>query len=337
MATLSCWLSYSQNSDFPIENIPFGVFSRRIDVASNPDASNGNDSLNHQQLWRVGTRIGDYVIDLDKLYESGLFDGIGLPSNVFASSVLNELMKLNRSCWRMIRQRIISLLSNGDRRLQDNTQLKNESIVSIDKVEMHLPASIGDYTDFYCSREHATNCGIMIRGIDNALQPNWLHLPVGYHGRSSTVVVSGTDVIRPWGQIQADRLDPTKGSLFQPTQALDFELEIGFFVGGEPNPLGQPIRLHDAEDRIFGLVLLNDWSARDIQTWEYVPLGPFTSKSFCTSISPWVVTMDALEPFRCSTSTGMIQDSPPPLPYLLDPEYSTSSFDIALQVNCVLS
>jgi len=334
------WLSYSQDSDFPIENIPFGVFSVIHDAASDPDPMNkevepvSNDNFRlHQQRWRVGTRIGEYVIDLDRLYERGLFNGSGLPCNVFASSVLNDLMRLDRSCWRLIRERIISLLTDGDGSLQDNAQLQCESIIPIDKVEMHLPASIGDYTDFYCSREHATNCGIMIRGIDNALQPNWLHLPVGYHGRSSTVVVSGTDVIRPWGQIQADKVDPSKGSVFKPTQALDFELEIGFFLGGEANTVGQPIKLCDAEDRIFGLVLLNDWSARDIQTWEYVPLGPFTSKSFCTSISPWVVTLDALAPFRCSTTTGAVQDSPKPLPYLLDPDYSRGSFDISLQVS----
>jgi fumarylacetoacetase len=188
---------------------------------------------------------------------------------------------------------------------------------------MLLPAAIGDYTDFYSSREHATNVGVMFRSPDNALQPNWLHLPVGYHGRSSSVVVSGTDVRRPMGQTKADDADnPTYG----PSRLMDFELEMGFFVG-PGNPLGEPIPIADATDHIFGMVLVNDWSARDIQKWEYVPLGPFLGKNFATSISPWVVTMDALEPFRCA---GPAQEDPEPLEYLASP--GDCAYDIHLEV-----
>jgi len=199
-------------------------------------------------------------------------------------------------------------------------------------VQMHLPATIGDYTDFYSSREHATNVGTMFRGPDNALQPNWLHLPVGYHGRSSSVVISGTDVVRPAGQLQAHPTDDKQGSVYGACKLLDFELEMAFFVGGGGNPLGQPLSMADAEDHIFGVVLMNDWSARDIQKWEYVPLGPFTAKNFATSISPWIVSLDALEPFRCTSSAGPIQENPTPLPYITDPQYDRGAYNIALEV-----
>jgi len=197
---------------------------------------------------------------------------------------------------------------------------------------MHLPARIGDYTDFYASREHATNVGIMFRGRDNALQPNWLHLPVGYHGRASSVVVSGTPFARPRGQLQVNRDNPAEGSTYGPCKLLDYELEMGIFLGGELPPMGRPVTVEEAEEHIFGYVLLNDWSARDIQAWEYVPLGPFTAKSFATTISPWIVTPEALAPFRCATSAG-VQDTPQPLPYLRDPDYS--SYDLKLEVDMV--
>jgi fumarylacetoacetase len=194
---------------------------------------------------------------------------------------------------------------------------------------MHMPANIGDYTDFYSSREHATNVGIMFRGVDNALQPNWLHLPVGYHGRASSVYLDGTDVVRPTGQLQVDPVDATQGSKYDACKLLDFELEMAFFVGGPENAPGTQISMAEAEDRIFGLVLLNDWSARDIQKWEYVPLGPFGAKNWASTISPWIVTLDALEPFRAPTSAG-VQENPKPLDYLIDPTYS--SYDIKLTV-----
>ena len=195
---------------------------------------------------------------------------------------------------------------------------------------MALPARIGDYTDFYSSREHATNVGTMFRGKENALQPNWTYLPVGYHGRASSVVVSGTPIRRPNGQLQLDNADAKKGSKFGTCRLMDFELEMGFFVGGKGNPLGTPLKMEDADDNIFGMVLMNDWSARDIQKWEYVPLGPFCGKNLGTTISPWVVTLDALKPFKCPTSWGK-QTNPVPHPYLVDPDYS--SFDIKLSVS----
>lgn len=246
-------------------------------------------------------------------------------------------MTLTRPFWRAVRNRLIDLLrTDGLGDLRDDSALKAEAIIPIEAVHVHLPANIGDYTDFYSSREHATNVGIMFRGVDNALQPNWLHLPVGYHGRASSVVVSGTDVTRPRGQLQADKDDPKKGSVFGACRLLDFELEMACFVGGPENPLGRPLSIAEAEDRIFGLVVMNDWSARDIQAWEYVPLGPFTAKNFCTSISPWIVTLDALDPYRCNSSAGAAQTDPEPLPYLVDPNYATGAFDVKLEVIILL-
>jgi len=208
--------------------------------------------------------------------------------------------------------------------------LREKVLLPLSQVQVHLPARIGDYTDFYSSREHATNVGIMFRGKENALQPNWLHLPVGYHGRASSVVVTGTPIVRPCGQLQADRADPSKGSVFGPSKLLDIELEVACLVGGRTPPLGRPLTMAEAEEHIFGYVVMNDWSARDIQAWEYVPLGPFGAKNFATTISPWIVTADALEPFRCKTSAG-VQDNPQPLPYLREENYS--SYDLALSVD----
>ena len=232
-------------------------------------------------------------------------------------------MALGRPAWREVRTKLTQLLRHDQPALRDDAGLRNAALVPASSVEMLLPATIGDYTDFYSSREHATNVGIMLRGADNALQPNWLHLPVGYHGRASSVVVSGTDVRRPMGQTKApDAEAPSYG----PSRLMDFELEMGFFVG-PGNDLGTPIPIDQAADHIFGMVLVNDWSARDIQAWEYVPLGPFLAKNFATSISPWVVTMDALEPFRCA---GPAQDEPEPLPYLKSP--GDCAYDIQLEV-----
>ncbi|KAI9485859.1 MAG: fumarylacetoacetase [Benjaminiella poitrasii] len=233
-------------------------------------------------------------------------------------------MALGRPVWRATRSAIQALLSKDDSQLRDNKQLLETALVPLDTVKMHLPAKIGDYTDFYCSREHATNVGIMFRGKDNALQPNWLHIPVGYHGRASSVVVSGTDIRRPAGQKLPSK--DSKQPVFGPSTRLDIELEVGWFVGSG-NKLGERIELKDAQDQIFGLVLVNDWSARDIQAWEYVPLGPFLGKSFGTTISPWIVTLDALEPFLVD---GPDQSSPLPLPYLQ--ESRPSAYDINLQV-----
>jgi fumarylacetoacetase len=283
------------DSDFPIQNLPYGVFSTK----ANPSP-------------RVGTRLGDFVIDLNLLDQENLFDKY---YGFFADPTLNRFMDSGREVWREIRQRLTSLLG------EDQASIKNAAVIPFNEVQMHLPVAIGDYTDFYASREHATNVGIMFRGKENALMPNWLHLPVGYHGRASSVVLTGTDVIRPRGQVK-----PKDAPLeFTASRQLDFELEMGFFVGAG-NALGEPISIDNAHEYIFGMVLLNDWSARDIQSWEYQPLGPFLAKNFATSISPWVVTMDALRPFRVQ---GPKQD-PMPLPYLASD--STSGYDIQLEV-----
>lgn len=311
------WVPVSPTSHFPIQNLPFGIFSTV------------------QTPWRrAGVAIGDHVLDLFCLSNHGLLDGLGFSSHIFGESTLNSFMELERPAWKATRSRLQDLLSdkNVDTRLSSNESLKALALIPLADAIMHMPAKIGDYTDFYSSREHATNVGIMFRGVDNALQPNWLHLPVGYHGRSSSVVITGTDVVRPQGQLQADPADPKKGSIFGACRLLDFELEMGVFLGGKGNELGRPVSIEEAEDKIFGLVLLNDWSARDIQAWEYVPLGPFTAKNFCTSISPWIVTLEALEDFRTETSAGPVQTNPDPLPYLQDKDYARSTYDIRLEV-----
>jgi len=295
---LKSFIDVHPDSDFPIQNLPYGIFSTK----ENPSP-------------RVGTRIGDFVVDLSLLDNENLF---GKQYGFFADSTLNRFMSAGREVWREIRQRLIKLLG------ENQALLKKEALIPINEVQMHLPVVIGDYTDFYASREHATNVGIMFRGKENALMPNWLHLPVGYHGRASSVVLSGTDVIRPRGQvarINAKDLPPE----FIASRSLDFELEMGFFIG-TGNDFGEPISIENAHEHIFGMVLLNDWSARDIQAWEYQPLGPFLAKNFATSISPWVVTMDALEPFRVQ---GPKQD-PAPLPYLTAD--SANGIDITLEV-----
>ncbi|KAA0269757.1 MAG: fumarylacetoacetase [Chloroflexi bacterium] len=283
------------DTDFPIQNLPFGVFSTNANLRP-----------------RVGTRLGDFVVDLSVLDEENL---LGKRHGFFADSSLNRFMASGREVWREMRQRLVRILD------EEQASFKKEALIPIDQVHMHLPVNIGDYTDFYASREHATNVGVMFRGKENALMPNWIHLPVGYHGRASSVILSGTDVIRPRGQMKGSDSSPE----FAATRQLDFELEVGFFVG-TGNELGKPISIDKADEQIFGMVLLNDWSARDIQAWEYQPLGPFLAKNFATSISPWVVTMDALEPFRVR---GPEQD-PAPLPYLRAD--SVSGFDIALEV-----
>eukprot|EP00602_Paraphysomonas_sp_CaronLab_P009709 CAMPEP_0185024984 /NCGR_PEP_ID=MMETSP1103-20130426/8119_1 /TAXON_ID=36769 /ORGANISM="Paraphysomonas bandaiensis, Strain Caron Lab Isolate" /LENGTH=686 /DNA_ID=CAMNT_0027558089 /DNA_START=53 /DNA_END=2113 /DNA_ORIENTATION=- len=314
---MKSWIAVHPESHFPIQNLPFGIFST-------PNASP-----------RCGVAIGEFVIDMLILHQWGLLNGLGFDTSVFGQPTLNAFMATDRSCWRATRARLTDLLSeNGDPRLRENEDLQKKCIVPMNIVQMHLPATIGDYTDFYSSREHATNVGIMFRGVDNALQPNWLHLPVGYHGRASSVVVSGTEVVRPSGQLQKSKENPKEGSTYGPCRLMDFELEMAFFVGGKPNPLGKALTIEEAEEHIFGVVMMNDWSARDIQAWEYVPLGPFTAKNFATSISPWVVSLDALEPFRCSSSAGPEQTdpNPTPLPYINDPNYATGAYDIKLEV-----
>ena len=298
------WLSVPENSDFPIQNIPFGMF------------------LRNDEALCAGTRIGDTAIDLGALQQLGYFSGIDLPEGIFPENSLNAYMDLGKVINRAVRDRIAEIFDSGNEALQSNEDHKSAVLVSVDEIEMVLPIEIGDYTDFYSSKEHATNVGTMFRDPDNALLPNWLHIPVGYHGRASSVVVSGTDVRRPLGQtILPDSDTP----VFGPSRLLDFEMEMAF-VTRTGKGLGEHISVEEAEDYIFGLALFNDWSARDIQKWEYVPLGPFLAKNFASSISPWIVTMDALEPFR---TAGPAQD-PEPLPYL---KFSGDrSFDISLEV-----
>lgn len=304
---LKSFITVPGDSHFPIQNLPYGIFQPR----------SGGEA-------RVGTAIGDYVLDLSILDKEGFFkhDERLRGKNVFSKSTLNDFMALGRPAWTQARETISRLLSRDEPALRDNQAVRDKAFFPRDEVVMQLPAQIGDYTDFYSSKEHATNVGTMFRGADNALMPNWLHIPVGYHGRSSSIVISGTKVRRPSGQTKADDADkPT----FGPTKLLDFELEMGFLTG-PGNELGKPIPINEAADHIFGMVIVNDWSARDIQKWEYVPLGPFLAKNFCTSVSPWVVTLDALEPFR---TAGPGQD-PDPLPYLQ--ANGNQAYDIELEV-----
>jgi fumarylacetoacetase len=242
------------------------------------------------------------------LHKAGLFSGISLPEEAFSQSVLNDFISLGKLVTNATRARIQELFSTENSQLQGNEQLVIDALWKLDEVQMHLPVRVGDYTDFYSSKEHATNVGTLFRDPANALFPNWSHLPVGYHGRSSSIVVSGTPVHRPKGQTKADDADVPS---FGPCRLLDFELEMAFIVG-KSNDLGSSVSVEKAEDHIFGMVVFNDWSARDIQKWEYVPLGPFLGKNFASSISPWIITMEALEPFRTASPT---QD-PKVLPYL---------------------
>lgn len=298
------WLDVAENSDFPIQNIPFGVF------------------LTSEHVVTIGTRIGDYAIDLGALQQLNYFDGIELTDDMFMQDTLNDFISDGKKTWRLVRNRIAELFDNTNSKLRDNEGHRDIVIFNIDDVEMQLPVLIGDYTDFYSSREHATNVGVMFRDPENALLPNWLHIPVGYHGRSSSIVPSGIPIHRPMGQtLPAGETSP----VFGPSRLVDFELETAF-ITTDANIMGENIPVHEAEDYIFGMVLLNDWSARDIQKWEYVPLGPFLAKNFASSISPWIITMDALEPFRTKGPT----QNPSPLPYLQ--QKGKYTFDINLEV-----
>ncbi len=295
------FVPHAKDHPFPIQNLPLGVFE-------------------HQGRTRTGIRIGDQVLDLAALADQGYLPG--LPP-VFDRPALNAFFAQGKTVWSALRQQVTHLLDARTPDLRDNIPLQEQVLIPVDQVTMKLPAAIGNYTDFYSSRHHAENVGTMFRGKENALMPNWLHLPVAYHGRASSVVLSGTPVRRPSGQI---RPDDTAPPLHAPCRLLDFELEMGFFTG-PATELGQPLSITAARDHIFGMVLVNDWSARDIQKWEYQPLGPFNAKNFITSISPWVVPLEALDPFRCPNP---VQD-PAPLPYLQSPE--NWALDIHLEVH----
>jgi fumarylacetoacetase len=300
---LRSFIEVDATSDFPIQNLPYGVFSSKGSPAP-----------------RVGVAIGDYVLDLWELEQDSRLDVGEL--GVFAGATLNAFMALGPKVWSRTRARISELLRHDHPELRDNTELRALALVPMADVDLHMPIAVAGYTDFYSSKEHATNVGVMFRGKDNALQPNWLHMPIGYNGRASTVVVSGTKVRRPRGQLKPPSAEVPS---FGPCKRLDFELEIGFVVG-QPSAMGEMLTEKQAEEMIFGFTILNDWSARDIQQWEYVPLGPFQAKAFATSISPWIVTREALEPFRLH---GPAQD-PQPLPYLK--QALPNNYDLQLDV-----
>lgn len=298
------WLNTAPDTDFPIQNIPFGVFLTRDDIIT------------------IGTRIGDYAIDLGALHQLGYFNGIELTDDIFLQDTLNDFISDGRKTWRLVRNRIAEIFDAENPELRDNEDHRKHILFTLDEVEMQLPVQVGDYTDFYSSKEHATNVGTMFRGKDNALMPNWLHIPVGYHGRSSSIIPSGINVRRPWGQTMPDGATEP---VFGPSKLVDFELEMAF-ITTDANALGEPIPVNEAEEYIFGLVLFNDWSARDIQKWEYVPLGPFLAKNFASSISPWIVTLDALQPFIVEGPKAVMEQ----LPYL---QYKgKKSYDINLEV-----
>ncbi|WP_373017852.1 fumarylacetoacetase, partial [Muriicola sp.] len=256
------------------------------------------------------------------LHQLGYFKDIPLTDDIFLQDTLNDFISDGKKTWRLVRNRISEIFQKSNQELQSNKEHQKIVLFTLDEIEMQLPVQIGDYTDFYSSKEHATNVGKMFRDPENALLPNWLHLPVGYHGRSSTIIPSGTPIRRPNGQTLPKGAETP---VFGPSKLLDFELEMAF-ITTDANALGEPIKIEEAEDYIFGLVLFNDWSARDLQKWEYVPLGPFLGKNFASSISPWIVTLDALEPFRVASP----KQDPLPLPYLA--QKGKKSFDIHLEV-----
>jgi fumarylacetoacetase len=306
--SLRSFIPVDPTSDFPIQNLPYGVFS----TASLPAP-------------RVGVAIGDFVLDLWELEQDCRLPLRDL--GVFSAPSLNPFMALGPKLWSQTRARISELLRHDNDELRDNPSLRERALVPRAQAKLYLPFTVAGYTDFYSSKEHATNVGVMFRGKDNALQPNWLHMPIGYNGRASTVVVSGTKVRRPRGQLKPPNVELPG---FGPCRRLDFELELGAVVG-QGSPMGEMLTEAQAEAMIFGFVLLNDWSARDIQQWEYVPLGPFQSKAFATSISPWVVTREALEPFRLD---GPRQD-PAPLAYLKQTQPNNYDLDLEVYLRAV--
>ncbi|XP_046476758.1 fumarylacetoacetase isoform X2 [Neodiprion pinetum] len=303
---MKSFIEYSPSSDFPLENLPYGVFS----TSTNP-------------VKRIGVAIGSEILDLKAV--AHLFTGkiLAGKQDALRQEALNDFMALGRPAWTEARSTLQDLLSADNHTLQE-PEIRSKVFVQQRDAVMHLPAKIGDYTDFYSSIHHATNVGTMFRGKESALMPNWKYLPVGYHGRASSVVVSGTPIRRPRGQtLPVDGAAPVYG----PCRLMDFELEVAFFVGGPATRLGESIPAAKAYDHIFGMVTMNDWSARDIQKWEYVPLGPFTAKNLGTTISPWVVTMEALEPFKVPN----MPQNPDPFPYLH--HEGSCNFDIKLEVD----
>ena len=303
-SSLKSWLEISRESDFPIQNLPFGIYSTK------------------NKTKRVGVAIGNQILDLSQLLKLGYLDSLSFCEHCFSNEYLNRMMGHGKLEIRELRNRISELLNVENPELSQNKEAIAKVLDLQIESEMHLPVKIGDYTDFYSSEQHAFNVGSMFRDPDNALLPNWKHIPVAYHGRSSSIIPSGKDVFRPKGQ---QKLDDNENPIFGASKLLDFELEMGF-ITFQGKPLGNTISTVEADEYIFGMCLFNDWSARDIQKWEYVPLGPFLAKNFASSMSCWIVTLDALEPFR---TAGPIQ-KPKVLPYL---EYNGNKhLDIELTV-----
>ncbi|HRG57667.1 MAG TPA: fumarylacetoacetase [Bacteroidia bacterium] len=301
---MTSWLSIPSDSDFSVYNFPFGVYQI------------GN------QKPRIASILGNYVIDLAAMNSLGFFSELHIAESVFENKYLNDFIALGKPVTNKVREILIETFTNHNGGLEQNKEYQNLILRNYDEVSMLMPVKVGNYTDFYSSIQHATNVGTMFRDPKNALLPNYKHIPIGYHGRASSITVSGTNFHRPKGQTKPTDVEQP---VFGPCKQLDFELEMAF-ITGKSTKLGESIATHEAEEFIFGMVLFNDWSARDIQTWEYVPLGPFLSKNFCSTISPWVVTLEALEPYRVK---GEEQD-PPVLPYL---QYTGSkNIDINLSV-----
>ncbi len=302
--SLKSWVEVPTNSDFSIQNLPFGIIKT-------PNLTP-----------RVAVRIGDKVLDLKTLFVLGYLENLPYELGDFDSEYLNKMMKRGKKATRDLRNRISKLLDVNQADLQKNQHHVDQVLLAVENVEMCMPIQIGDYTDFYSSKEHATNVGVMFRDPANALLPNWLWIPVGYHGRASSVVLSGQSIYRPKGQVKPVE---TEDPIFAPSSQLDFELEMGFFTY-DGKPLGDSISTAEAEEYIFGMCLFNDWSARDIQKWEYIPLGPFLAKNFASSISAWIVTLDAMEPFKVESP----EQTPEVLSYLKFD--GLKSYDINLEV-----
>ncbi|HYF63840.1 MAG TPA: fumarylacetoacetase, partial [Herpetosiphonaceae bacterium] len=299
--TLRCWVesAHAPGADFPIQNLPFGVFKRR-----------GSDDAA-----RAGVAIGDQIVDVAECLRANIFDGPAATAAAACDSPsLNRLLALGPAHWSALRAALSALLRTDGAIYQNDPDIAERILLPMAEADLLLPIQIGDYTDFYASVYHATNIGSMFRP-DNPLLPNYKYVPIGYHGRASSIVLSGTPVRRPHGQTKAA---DAEAPAFGPSRLLDYELEVGFVVG-PGNKMGQPIPLERAEEHLFGLCLVNYWSARDIQAWEYQPLGPFLAKNFATTISPWIVTLEALAPFRCAAFERPEGD-PAPLPYLSSPE-----------------
>ncbi|MHA2099444.1 MAG: fumarylacetoacetase [Candidatus Kariarchaeaceae archaeon] len=302
---LESFIPVPKSSDFPIQNLPYAIFQQKGE--NNP---------------RVGVAIGDYILDLSVLEENGIIDH-DLDFNIFNERYLNKFMEQGKNVWRKIRSQIQQLLSKETADLRDNHVLRSKCLFEMNNCELLLPVKTTDYTDFYASKDHAFNVGSMFRGPENALMDNWLHIPIGYHGRASSIIVSGVNIKRPSGQLRPKGMDVP---YFGPSKRLDYEFEMGIYIG-IGNDLGEPISIENAYDHIFGLVILNDWSARDIQGWEYQPLGPFLAKNFASSISPWVVTLDALKEFQIE----LPHQDPEVLEYLK--EKTRISYDITLEID----